>query len=85
MGWRERLAHTRFREAITGKFSWEPIKLNTMVRELQPKVVISQRSGWMGDFETQEVRLGETYKKQAMGALYKTRRRGVGVDTVGRT
>jgi len=26
-----------------------------MVRELQPKIVISQRSGWMGDFETQEV------------------------------
>ena len=41
----------------TGKFSWEPIKLNRMVRELQPNIVISQRSGWMGDFETQEVRL----------------------------
>ena len=26
-----------------------------MVRELQPKTVISQRSGWMGDFESQEV------------------------------
>jgi len=41
----------------TGKFSWEPIKLNTMVRELQPKAVINPRSGWMGDFNTQEVRL----------------------------
>lgn len=40
-----------------GKFSWEPIKLNTMVRELQPKIVINPRSGWMGDFNTQEVRL----------------------------
>jgi alpha-L-fucosidase len=40
----------------SGKFSWEPIKLNKMVRELQPKVVISQRSGWMGDFDSQEVR-----------------------------
>lgn len=40
-----------------GKFSWEPIKLNTMVRELQPKIVINPRSGWMGDFDTQEVRL----------------------------
>jgi alpha-L-fucosidase len=39
----------------TGKFSWEPVKLNTMVRTLQPKIVISQRSGWMGDFETQEM------------------------------
>lgn len=41
----------------TGKFSWEPVKLNKMVRELQPKIVISSRSGWMGDFNTQEVRL----------------------------
>jgi alpha-L-fucosidase len=40
-----------------GKFSWDPIKLNTMVRELQPKIVINPRSGWMGDFNTQEVRL----------------------------
>ena len=48
-----------FDKPYTGKFSWEPIKLNTMVRELQPKIVISQRSGWMGDFETQEVRLRE--------------------------
>ncbi len=45
-----------FDKPYTGKFSWEPIKLNTMVRGLQPNVVISQRSGWMGDFETQEVR-----------------------------
>jgi alpha-L-fucosidase len=44
-----------FDKPYTGKFSWEPIKLNKMVRELQPKIVISQRSGWMGDFETQEV------------------------------
>jgi alpha-L-fucosidase len=50
--------HTRgFNKPYTGKFSWEPIKLNKMVRELQPKIVISQRSGWMGDFETQEVGL----------------------------
>jgi len=41
----------------TGKFSWDPIKLNTMVRELQPKAVINPRSGWMGDFNTQEVTL----------------------------
>jgi alpha-L-fucosidase len=48
--------HTRgFEKPYTGKFSWEPVKLNKMVREPQPKVVISQRSGWMGDFETQEV------------------------------
>jgi alpha-L-fucosidase len=41
----------------TGKFSWEPLKLNRMVRELQPKIVINPRSGWMGDFSTQEVSL----------------------------
>lgn len=41
----------------TGKFSWEPVKLNSMVRELQPKIVINPRSGWMGDFNTQEVTL----------------------------
>ena len=47
-----------------GKFSWEPIKLNTMVRELQPKVVINPRSGWMGDFVTDEVNLtGKTHKR----------------------
>jgi alpha-L-fucosidase len=41
----------------TGKFSWEPLRLNKMVRELQPKIVISERSGMKGDFSTQEVRL----------------------------
>ena len=44
-----------FDKPYTGKFSWEPIKLNRMVRELQPKIVISQRSGWMGDFDSQEM------------------------------
>jgi alpha-L-fucosidase len=33
---------------------WDPIKLNTMVRELQPKIVISPRSGWEGDFRCEE-------------------------------
>ena len=33
---------------------WEPLKLNSMVREYQPKVVISPRSGWEGDFKVQE-------------------------------
>jgi alpha-L-fucosidase len=46
-----------FDKPYTGKFSWEPVKLNKMVRELQPKIVINPRSGWMGDFNTQEVRL----------------------------
>lgn len=33
---------------------WEPIKLNSMVREYQPKAVINPRSGWEGDFKVQE-------------------------------
>jgi alpha-L-fucosidase len=33
---------------------WEPLKLNAMVRQLQPKVVISPRSGWEGDFTCDE-------------------------------
>jgi len=41
-------------EPYTGKFSWEPLKLNKMVRDLQPGIVINPRSGWMGDFQTQE-------------------------------
>ena len=33
---------------------WEPVKLNKMVRELQPKAVINPRSGWEGDFQCDE-------------------------------
>ncbi len=33
---------------------WDPIKLNTMVRKLQPHVVINSRSGWEGDFKNEE-------------------------------
>ena len=33
---------------------WEPAKLNAMVRAHQPKVVISPRSGWKGDFVVDE-------------------------------
>jgi alpha-L-fucosidase len=50
--------HSRSRgKDYKGQFSWEPLKLNKMVRELQPKIIINPRSGWMGDFEAQEVRL----------------------------
>jgi alpha-L-fucosidase len=38
---------------------WEPEKLNAMVRELQPKIVINPRSGWRGDFDTREGYTGE--------------------------
>lgn len=33
---------------------WEPDRLNRNVRKLQPKVVINPRSGWQGDFDTEE-------------------------------
>ncbi len=33
---------------------WEPVKLNTMVRQYQPMAVISPRSGWEGDFQCDE-------------------------------
>lgn len=35
-----------------GAFSWEPLKLNSIVRELKPKIVINPRNGWQGDFDT---------------------------------
>lgn len=37
-----------------GAFTWEPLKLNSIVRELQPKIVINPRNGWKGDFDTRE-------------------------------
>ncbi|MEO5932370.1 MAG: alpha-L-fucosidase [Duganella sp.] len=33
---------------------WRPEILNANVRKLQPKIVINPRSGWQGDFETEE-------------------------------
>ncbi len=33
---------------------WEPVKLNWLARKYQPKVVISPRSGWEGDFQCDE-------------------------------
>lgn len=33
---------------------WEPDKLNRMVRQYQPKILINPRSGWQGDYEEEE-------------------------------
>jgi alpha-L-fucosidase len=33
---------------------WHPETLNAEVRQHQPKIVINPRSGWQGDFETEE-------------------------------
>ncbi|MCE5277274.1 MAG: alpha-L-fucosidase [Planctomycetaceae bacterium] len=38
---------------------WEPLKLNRMVRDLQPDVVINPRSGWEGDYATFECHEGQ--------------------------
>ena len=38
----------------TSAWFWEPDKLNTMARKLQPKVVVNPRSGWEGDFYCDE-------------------------------
>lgn len=47
--------HTRPKDKpYTGDFSWEPLKLNSIVRQLQPKIVINPRNGWKGDFDTRE-------------------------------
>jgi alpha-L-fucosidase len=48
-GW---LAH-RGSDADAAWF-WQPEILNAQVRKLQPKVVINPRSGWQGDFDTEE-------------------------------
>lgn len=37
-----------------GAWLWEPLKLNRMVRSLQPRVVMNERSGWEGDFYCDE-------------------------------
>jgi len=49
-GWQSRPENKKY----TGAFTWDPIKLNTMVRQLQPKIVINERSGIKGDFDNRE-------------------------------
>lgn len=38
----------------TAAWLWEPLKLNKMVRQHQPKVVMNDRSGWEGNFRSAE-------------------------------
>ncbi len=51
--------HVRWPKPYKGPAFWEERKLNAMVRELQPKIVINDRSGWAGDFDTREHEDGE--------------------------
>jgi len=39
-------------------YFWESEKLNAMVRELQPGIMINNRSGWEGDFDVRERKIG---------------------------
>ncbi len=40
-------------------FFWESDRLNAMVRELQPEIMVNNRSGWEGDFQVRERRIGD--------------------------
>lgn len=46
-------------EKYKGKPLFEPIKLNTMVRQYQPKVIMNNRSGYVGDFSSREQAIGD--------------------------
>ena len=48
-GW---LAHTG--SDADAAWLWEPVKLNSMVKKYQPDIVINPRSGYNGDFKTEE-------------------------------
>lgn len=50
--------HWRTSEYLKTNFFWESEKLNTMVRELQPNIIVNNRSGWQGDFHSRECRIG---------------------------
>lgn len=52
-GWRGR---DRSKVPYTGRFHWNPIKLNTMVRNLQPDIIFNSRSGMLGDYDEMEAR-----------------------------
>jgi alpha-L-fucosidase len=45
-------------EYLNTSFFWDSDKLNTMVRELQPDIIINNRSGWEGDFKIRERHIG---------------------------
>jgi alpha-L-fucosidase len=45
-------------ETFQGTPLWEAEKLAALARELQPEMLINDRSGWAGDFSTREFELG---------------------------
>jgi len=46
-------------EKYTGKPLYEPLILNAMVRQYQPKVIMNDRSGYKGDFKSREMEIGD--------------------------
>jgi len=42
-----------------GKPLWEPEKLQSMVRNLQPQIITNDRSGADGDFQSREMKIGD--------------------------
>ncbi len=57
-GWHSRDTRWPQEKHYPGKPLWEAHKLVAMMRELQPDVVINNRSGWEGDFLTPERKVG---------------------------
>ncbi len=54
-GWGRRPKDQKYK----GTPLFEPIKLNTMVRQYQPKVIMNERSGYEGDFTSREKEMGD--------------------------
>jgi alpha-L-fucosidase len=63
-GWHSRDLEWPQKEKFKGTPLWEPAKLYTMIRKLQPKIAMNNRAGsrgvdWAGDFSTPEGKVGE--------------------------
>jgi alpha-L-fucosidase len=54
-GWGTRAKEQKYK----GIPLFEPIKLNNMVRQYQPKVLMNERSGYEGDFTSREKAMGD--------------------------
>ena len=68
-------------EYLDTSFFWESDKLNTMVRELQPDIIINNRSGWEGDFTIREREIGDLRSDKMWEACDTLPSRGDGCRT----
>ncbi|HVN79982.1 MAG TPA: alpha-L-fucosidase [Terriglobia bacterium] len=68
--WQSRDTKWPQEKRYSGKPLWEPEKLNGMVRQLQPKIIINDRSGWKGDFSTPEMKVGEMNRERPWETCY---------------